>query len=184
MLVLTNTISGKKEAFKKENNEVTIYVCGITPYDYAHLGHGRCYIAFDILVRVLTFLRFTVVYGRNLTDIDDKILQRADQEYGDMQYYPQVTQKYIGAFHEDMKVLNCLPPTFEPRVTIMMPHIIAFIEKLIHKGHAYVADNDVYFAVESFPAYGKLSKHKTEDLIAGQRIEPTHKKKNPLDFVL
>ena len=184
MLQFTNTLSGKKEPFKTDNKEVNVYVCGITPYDYAHLGHGRCYIAFDILVRLLTFLGYTVVYGRNLTDIDDKILKRAQEELGDMQRYPEITTKYINAFHEDMKLLNCLPPTFEPRVTLMMPQIIAFIEGLIKKGHAYVSDGDVYFSVDSFADYGKLSKHKTEDLIAGQRIAPTDKKKNPLDFAL
>ncbi len=184
MLQFTNSLSGKKEPFKTDKKEVNVYVCGITPYDYAHLGHGRCYIAFDILVRLLTFLGFTVIYGRNLTDIDDKILKRAQEELGDMQRYPEITTKYINAFHEDMKLLNCLPPTFEPRVTLMMPQIIAFIEGLIKKGHAYPSNGDVYFSVGSFADYGKLSKHKTENLIVGQRIAPTDKKKNPLDFVL
>ncbi len=183
MLQFTNSLTGKKESFKTDN-EVNIYVCGITPYDYAHLGHGRCYISFDILVRLLRFLGYTVVYGRNLTDIDDKILKRAHEELGDMQRYPEITNKYINAFHDDMQQLNCVQPNFEPRVTLMMPQIIAFIEELIKKGHAYAADGDVYFSVESFDNYGKLSKHKTEDLIAGQRIAPTEKKRNPLDFVL
>lgn len=185
MLQLTNTLTGKKESFKPLNKEeVNLYVCGITPYDYAHLGHGRCYVSFDLLVRVLKFIGYNTIYGRNFTDIDDKILKRAQEELGDMHRYPEITNKYINAFNEDVKALNCLPPTFEPRVTLMIPQIITFIEKLIDAGHAYVSQSDVYFSVESFDGYGKLSKHKTEDLIAGQRIEPTEKKKNPLDFAL
>ncbi len=184
MLYITNTLTGKKELFTASTNNVTMYVCGITPYDYAHLGHGRCYVSFDLLVRVLRFLGYTVVYGRNFTDIDDKILNKAQQEFGDIHRYPEITEKYINAFHKDVAALNCLNPHFEPRVTLMVPEIITFIEKLIAKGHAYVAGQDVYFAVDTFDQYGKLSNHKTEDLIAGQRIEPSNKKKNPLDFAL
>jgi cysteinyl-tRNA synthetase len=185
MLQLTNSLTGKKEVFKPLNkDEINIYVCGITPYDYAHLGHGRCYVSFDLLVRLLRFIGYNVIYGRNFTDIDDKILRRAQEELGDMHRYPEITNKYINAFNADVHALNCLHPTFEPRVTLMIPQIITFIGKLIDAGHAYVSKSDVYFSVESFPAYGKLSKHKTEDLIAGQRIEPTEKKRNPLDFAL
>lgn len=185
MLHVFNTLTGKKESFKPLNdNQVHLYVCGITPYDYAHLGHGRCYVSFDLLVRLLTFMGYTVTYGRNFTDIDDKILHKAERDLGDMHRYPEITNKYINAFHEDIKSLNCLPAHYEPRVTLMIPHIIAFIEQLIKKGHAYVKDGDVYFAVDTYAQYGKLSKHKTEDLIAGQRIEPSAKKNNPLDFAL
>ena len=184
MLYITNTLTGKKELFTASTKNVTMYVCGITPYDYAHLGHGRCYVSFDLLVRALRFLGYTVVYGRNFTDIDDKILNKAQQEFGDIHRYPEITEKYINAFHKDVAALNCLNPQFEPRVTLMVPEIITFIEKLIAKGHAYVAGQDVYFAVDTFDQYGKLSNHKTEDLIAGQRIEPSNKKKNPLDFAL
>jgi len=185
MLKLTNTLSGKKETFTPiKDDEVNVYVCGITPYDYAHLGHGRAYVSFDVLVRLLRFMGYNVNYCRNYTDIDDKILKRAQEEYGDIDHYPHVTSKYINAFVDDMQAINCLEPTFEPRVTLMMPQIISFIEELIKKGHAYEADGDVYFSVESFKDYGKLSKHKPEDLIAGQRVETTEKKRNPLDFAL
>lgn len=184
MLYLTNTLTGKKELFTSPTKNVNMYVCGITPYDYAHLGHGRCYVSFDLLVRVLRFLGYNVVYGRNFTDIDDKILHRAQQEFGDMHRYPEITEKYIKAFHHDVASLNCLAPHFEPRVTLMVPQIIAFIKKLIDKGHAYVAGHDVYFAVDTCDEYGKLSGHNKHDLIAGQRIEPNNKKRNPLDFAL
>lgn len=185
MLHLFNTLTGKKELFTPQHDrDVHMYVCGITPYDYAHLGHGRCYVSFDLFVRLLTFMGYTVTYGRNFTDIDDKILHKAQRDLGDMHRYPEITNKYINAFHEDVASLNCLPPHYEPRVTLMIPHIIAFIEALIKKGHAYESQGDVYFAVDTYAQYGKLSKHKTEDLIAGQRIEPSQKKRNPLDFAL
>lgn len=185
MLKLSNTLTGKKEELKPiKKNCVELYVCGITPYDYAHLGHGRCYTAFDLLVRVLKFLDYEPVYCRNFTDIDDKILKRAQTELGDINRYPEITEKYINAFNEDVHRLNCLHPTFEPRVTLMIPEIITFIEQLINAGHAYESAGDVYFAVNTFADYGKLSKQKTEDLIAGQRIAPTEKKRDILDFAL
>lgn len=185
MLKLTNTLTGKKEVFEPlKTNEVSMYVCGITPYDYAHLGHARAYVSFDVLVRLLKYIGYTVVYCRNFTDIDDKILARAQKELGDIALYPEITKKYITAFHQDVDALNCLHPNFEPRVTLMIDHIIKFVEGLIEKGHAYAVDGDVYFSVETFAAYGKLSKHKIEDLIAGQRIEPSDKKRSPLDFAL
>ncbi|MEX0848904.1 MAG: cysteine--tRNA ligase [Candidatus Dependentiae bacterium] len=185
MLKLTNTLSRKKESFEPiKKNIADLYVCGITPYDYAHLGHGRCYTAFDLLVRVLKFLNYDVHYCRNFTDIDDKILKRALIEFGDINRYPEITTKYINAFNEDVKSLNCLDPTFEPRVTQMIPHIISFIEKLIQKGHAYASDGDVYFSVDSFDQYGKLSKQKKDDLISGQRVEQNDRKRSPLDFAL
>jgi cysteinyl-tRNA synthetase len=185
MLKLTNTLTGKKEVFEPlKPNEVSMYVCGITPYDYAHLGHARAYVSFDVLVRLFKYIGYTVVYCRNFTDIDDKILARAHKELGDIALYPEITKKFITAFHADVDALNCLHPTFEPRVTLMIDQIISFIERLIAKGHAYAVDGDVYFSVESWPAYGKLSKHKVEDLIAGQRIEPSDKKRSPLDFAL
>ena len=185
MIKLFNTLSGHKEELKPiKKNQVELYVCGITPYDYAHLGHGRCYTAFDLLVRLLKFLHYDVIYCRNFTDIDDKILKRAETELGDINRYPEITDKYINAFNEDVHNLNCLHPTFEPRVTLMVPEIIKFIEKLIDAGHAYESEGDVYFSVATFPAYGKLSKQKTEDLIAGERVATTEKKRDALDFAL
>ncbi len=185
MITIFNTLSGKKELFKPiKEGHVSLYVCGITPYDYAHLGHGRVYVSFDLLYRLLQFLGYRVTYCRNFTDIDDKIIIRATRELGNPAKFEEISQKYINTFHEDMKALNCLPPTYEPLVTQTMPEIIAFVQGLIDAGMAYESNGDVYFAINSFPEYGRLSKHKLEDLIAGARVEVNECKKNPLDFAL
>jgi cysteinyl-tRNA synthetase len=185
MIFITNTLSGKKEKFiPLFDSKVTLYVCGITPYDYAHLGHGRVYVTFDLFFRLLQFLKYEVTYCRNFTDIDDKILNRAQKELDDKKKYLEISQKFIDAFHEDMAKLNCIPPTFEPRVTQTIPEIITFIKGLVEKGTAYEVDGDVYFEISKFPAYGKLSKHKLQDLHAGARVEIDNRKKSPLDFAL
>lgn len=185
MITLTNTLSGKKELFKPlKSPRVTLYVCGITPYDYAHLGHGRVYVTFDVLYRLLQFLGYDVVYCRNFTDIDDKIINRASKELGDANRFSEISEKYIAAYEQDMKALNCLTPACQPRVTQTIAEIIAFVKGLIDAGKAYVSNGDVYFEIAQFPSYGKLSKHKLEDLIAGARVELNEKKKNPLDFAL
>ena len=185
MLKLTNTITGKKEEFKSlESHKVSMYVCGITPYDNAHVGHGRCYVSFDILYRLLRFIGYDVRYCRNLTDIDDKILKKAYELFGNRMRYADVTAPIIGNFHEDMALLNCLPPDFEPRVTDNIESIINFISKLIQAGKAYQSNGDVYFSIREFPRYGRLSKHKLEDLRAGARVDVSEKKEDPLDFAL
>jgi cysteinyl-tRNA synthetase len=185
MITITNTLSGKKELFKPlVPGEVSLYVCGITPYDYAHIGHGRVYVTFDVLYRLLKFLGYKVTYTRNFTDIDDKIIARAQKEFGDPNLFKEISKKYIDAFHEDVKALNCLPPTYEPTVTQTMPEIIKFVQGLVNASKAYVSNSDVYFEISKFPQYGVLSKHKLEDLIAGARVEISEKKKNPLDFAL
>ena len=185
MITITNTLTGKKEVFKPiKPGSVSLYVCGITPYDYAHIGHGRVYVTFDVLYRLLKFLGYEVTYCRNFTDIDDKIINRAQKEFGDPNRFEEISKKYIAAFHEDVKALNCLPPTYEPTVTQTMPEIIQFVKGLIDGGKAYVSGGDVYFEIAKFPQYGRLSKHKLEDLIAGARVEVNEKKKNPLDFAL
>ena len=185
MLKLTNTLSGKKETFtSREPNKVGMYVCGITPYDYAHLGHGRVYVIFDLLYRVLRFLGYDVTYVRNFTDIDDKLLKRAQQELGDEARFGQIAEKFIAAYHEDMAQLGCFAPTHEPRVTEMIPEIIQFVQGLIEKGNAYVANGDVYYAVRSFSDYGKLSKRNIDDLRVGARVQVSDIKKDPLDFAL
>ena len=185
MITITNTLSGKKEQFAPlKAPNITLYVCGITPYDYAHLGHGRVYVTFDVLYRLLQFLGYTVTYCRNFTDVDDKIIARAQKELGDANRFGEISQKYIAAFHEDFNALNCLPPTYEPKVTQTIAEIIAFIQGLIDAGKAYVVDGDVYFEIAQFPSYGKLSKHKLEDLIAGARVQVNEQKKDPLDFAL
>lgn len=193
MITLTNTLTGVKEPFKplqsRYNNSVPmtsvrLYVCGITPYDYAHIGHGRVYVCFDVLYRLLTYLGYDVTYCRNFTDIDDKIIRKAEQTCGSSVCYRDITQRYMNAFHEDMKALNCLAPTYEPCVTDNIDVIIAFIKGLVDAGKAYVVNGDVYFAIDQFPAYGALSKHKLEDLRAGARVEVNENKRDPLDFAL
>src|SRR3990167_4869358 len=151
MFVLTNTLTGHEEIVTPHRPDLfTLYVCGITPYDYAHCGHGRCYVTFDVLFRTLKALYPAVSYVRNFTDIDDKLLQKAEEIYHDRAQYEKIAQQYIAAYHDDMQRLNCLPPTHEPRVTQYIPQIISFIEKLIATGHAYVVEGDVYFHVPSF----------------------------------
>ncbi len=185
MLTITNTLPNKKETFDLPSGApVTLYVCGITPYDFAHIGHARVYITFDVLFRLLTFLGYRVTYCRNYTDIDDKLLMRAEKELGNKADYHKVADKFITAFKEDMAALNCLTPTVEPKVTENMHEIIEFIKKLIKTGHAYQKDGDVYFRISSFPDYGKLSKQNINDLIAGTRVEVNDMKENPLDFAL
>ena len=185
MIAVTNTLSSKKEIFSPmDKSHVTLYVCGITPYDYAHIGHGRCYVTFDILYRLLKMQYQKISYCRNFTDIDDKLLDRAQREYGDKMRYQEIAQKYINAYHEDVQRLNCLPPTVEPLVTQTIPEIIAHVQALIDAGYAYAVDGDVYYRVTKCAHYGELSKRKLEDLQAGSRVEINDKKENPLDFAL
>lgn len=184
-LNLTNTLSGQIEQFSPQiNSQVLLYVCGITPYDYAHIGHGRCYVTFDLLFRLLKLLNYKVTYCRNFTDIDDKLLNRAIKEFGDQMRYPEIAQRYIQAYQQDMQKLNCLKPDIEPLVTQTIPEIISLITKLINNQKAYIVDGNVYYAVDQFPTYGKLSKRNLADLQAGARVEIDQRKRNPLDFAL
>ena len=144
-----------------------MYVCGVTPYAPSHIGHGRCYVSFDIVYRFLKFLGYEVLYCRNYTDIDDKLLNKAQ----DKLRYQEIAHKYITSFQDDMRALDCATPDFEPRVTENISAIIEFIEGLIAKGHAYEARGDVYFSVRSFPHYAELSKHKLDDLRVGARVD-------------
>ena len=185
MIALTNTLTGKKEPFVSlKKAAVNLYVCGITPYDYAHIGHGRVYVTFDILLRILRLSGYDVTYCRNFTDIDDKLLNRAEKEFGDKFRYLEIAQRYIDAYHEDVAALGCYEPNSEPRVTETIPQIIRFIEGLINNGYAYQVGGDVYYRVMKFASYGKLSKRNTEDLLVGARVELNEKKENPLDFAL
>lgn len=182
---LTNTLSGKKEHFKElEKGKVRMYVCGITPYDFAHVGHGRCYVTFDVLYRLLTFLGYEVTYCRNFTDIDDKTINRAAQKLGSGARYVEISNAFIDAYKEDMSKLNCLDPQFQPRVTETIPEIIEFIQGLINAGKAYERNGDVYYDISTFADYGKLSKQKLSELQAGARVDVREDKKNPLDFAL
>jgi len=184
-LLLTSTFTGKKEPFIPQDPAVvTMYVCGITPYDYAHIGHGRCYVTFDILYRLLRFLGYRVTYCRNVTDIDDKLLNRAERDYGSPFDYTKVANFYTNAFHEDLRKLSCLSPTYEPRVTEHIPAIIAAIGNLVAAGHAYVSEGSVYFRITSYPPYGTLSKQKIDEMRAGARVAVNECKEDPLDFAL
>ncbi len=184
-LQLSNSLTGRKQEFEPlVENEVKMYVCGVTPYALAHIGHGRCYVSFDLLYRLLKYLGYDVTYCRNLTDIDDKILKKAQEHFGNKLRYAEVTTPMIKSFHNDMHKLNTLPPDYEPRATETIDEIISFVQHLIDAGKAYQANGDVYFSIESFPEYGKLSKHKLEDLKAGSRIDVSDIKHNPLDFAL
>ncbi len=186
MMIVFNTLSGKKEPFIPQHEKsVTMYVCGVTPYDHAHIGHGRCYVTFDLLYRMLEFVGYDVVYCRNFTDIDDKLLNKAQVEFGDRMRYHELANKYIASYNQDMARLNTVIPAFEPRVTENIPAIISFIEQLVAAGKAYVvAGGDVYFNIQTFPEYGKLSKQKIDQLRAGERVEVNKLKKDPLDFAL
>src|SRR3990167_5570186 len=184
-IFITNTLSGKKEEFfSRKQGQTKLYVCGITPYDYPHIGHGRVYVTFDVLYRLLKFLGFNVTYARNFTDIDDKLLVRAEKELGDKFRYKEIADKYIKAFEKNMQQLDCLSPDYEPRVTEVIPEIIIFVQGLVENGSAYVVDGDVYFDVCKFKNYGKLSKRKLEDLLCGARVEVDDRKKNAVDFAL
>ncbi len=178
-----NTLTQKKELLVPiEPGKLKIYVCGLTTYDYAHLGHARMLVAFDIIVRYLRARGFAVTYVRNITDIDDKILNRARENN---ELFSDLTARFIQAGHEDERALGILPPDQEPRVTGHINEIIALIQVLMRKEVAYRASNgDVYFSVKSFPSYGKLSKKNPEELLAGARIEIGELKKDPRDFVL
>lgn len=183
MLQLHNSLSGRKEEFiSRQPGRVGLYVCGVTVYDYSHLGHARFLLVFDMVVRHLKSVGYAVDYVRNITDVDDKIIRRAQQN-GET---PQaLTERYTQYFHEDCAALDLLPPTNEPRATVHMPQILAMIQRLIDRGHAYAAANgDVYFAVASFDEYGRLSGKRLDELRVGARIAPDEAKRDPLDFVL
>jgi len=182
-LKIYNTLTRSKETFQPiEPGKVRMYVCGMTVYDYCHLGHARAMVVFDVVVRYLRDRGYDVTYVRNVTDIDDKIIQRA-AERGEP--FEALTERFIAALHEDSEALGILPPDLEPRATGHIPGIIAMIERLIAKGHAYAAGNgDVYYDVSSFADYGKLSGKQVEDLRAGARVEVGESKADPLDFAL
>lgn len=182
MLKFHNSLSNKLEEFiPLEENRVKMYVCGPTVYDKAHLGHARCYITWDVLYRYLKFLGYNATYCRNITDVDDKILKKADMQGVEPDV---ITKEFYESFENSMKGLNCLKPDVEPRATKTIGEMIAMVKKLIEKGFAYEADGDVYFSVEKYKKYGQLSKQPLDDLMAGARVEADEKKKSPLDFAL
>ncbi|WP_144393385.1 cysteine--tRNA ligase [Pleionea sediminis] len=183
MLHVYNNLTRQKEAFKPiTEGKVGMYVCGITIYDYCHVGHGRTYVAFDIIARYFEYLGYKVTYVRNVTDIDDKIIHRANENE---EPFEAVTERYERLMHEDFDALGLRQPDLEPHATQSMPEIIDIIQTLIDKGFAYEGQHgDVYYSVSKFDSYGKLSKQHVEDLRSGERVEVAEDKKDPLDFVL
>nr|WP_298414306.1 cysteine--tRNA ligase [uncultured Halomonas sp.] len=178
-----NTLTRRKEVFEPiEPGKIRMYVCGITVYDYCHIGHARVMVAFDVITRYLRSRGFTVTYVRNITDIDDKILKRADENGESID---SLTQRMIEAMHEDEARLGVLRPDHEPRATTYIDEIQAMIERLIEKGYAYGADNgDVYYRVRRFEGYGKLNNRDLDEMRSGVRVEVDEHKEDPLDFVL
>jgi cysteinyl-tRNA synthetase len=183
MLKIYNSLSNQKEVFTPiEPGKVRMYVCGMTVYDYCHIGHARVLVVFDVVYRFLKHLGFDVTYIRNITDIDDKIIQRANENAED---FHALTERFIAAMHEDADALGVLRPDSEPKATDHMPAILKMIETLVQKSYAYQADNgDVYFSVTKFNDYGQLSGKKLEDLQAGERVQVDTHKRDPMDFVL
>jgi len=183
-LSLYDTLSREKKSFIPHNDKrVTLYVCGPTVYNPAHIGNARPYVVFDVLYRLLraVYGHDHVIYARNITDVDDKINQKAADEGVPIGV---ITERFTEIFHQDMDSLAVLRPNLEPRVTASMTAIISQIEALIVKGHAYVGENHVLFDVTSYGDYGALSRRSLDDMIAGARVEVAPYKKNPQDFVL
>jgi cysteinyl-tRNA synthetase len=178
-----NSLTGQKELLRPiREGEVRMYLCGDTVYDFCHIGHARSKVAFDVVRRYLQHRGFRVVFVRNITDIDDKIIRRAAELGEPIETF---TARYIAAMHEDYDRLNILRPDHEPRATEHVPGMIALAATLIEKGHAYVASNgDVMYSVSSFAPYGQLSGKRLADLRAGSRVEVEESKRDPLDFVL
>src|SRR5919197_3486135 len=181
-LKVFNSITGEREAFiPLKADDVRMYVCGVTVYDSSHLGHCRFLLTFDLIYRYLRFCGFRVNYVRNFTDVDDKIIKRAQEDHVSCDV---ITEKYIGEFHRDAAALVLLEPTHEPRATHHIAEIIELIGRLEEKGLAYRGDGDVFYLVQGFSGYGKLSRKKIDELEAGARVEVDARKRSPLDFAL
>lgn len=179
---LFNTLTRRRETLRTERpDRVTLYLCGPTVYNYAHIGNARPAVVFDLLSRVLRHDYSQVVYARNFTDVDDKINAAAAAAGVPI---GTITQRYIAAYHDDMQALGVLPPDLEPLVTEHLPEIVALIETLVARGHAYEAEGHVLFHVNSFAEYGQLSGRRPEEMLAGARVEVAPYKRDPLDFVL
>lgn len=183
MLRIYNSLTNQKEEFKPiQENKIGIYVCGMTVYDYCHLGHARVMVVFDSVIRYLRYRGFEVTYVRNITDIDDKIITRAN-EIGES--VRDLTDRFIDYMNEDLEALGIQRPNVEPRATEYVPEILGMIARLVERGHAYLAENgDVYYRTKTFDNYGALSGRKLDELKVGARIEPDEAKEDPLDFVL
>jgi cysteinyl-tRNA synthetase len=183
MLKIYNSLTRQKEEFKPiRPGQVGMYVCGVTIYDLCHIGHGRTFVGFDLVVRYLRYLGYQVTFVRNITDVDDKIIKRAAENQESCE---ALTERLIGDMHADFDALNLQRPDIEPRATLHINEIIALVEQLLANGNAYVAENgDVLFAIDSFADYGRLSGQDLDQLQAGARVGVEEAKRNPLDFVL
>ncbi len=183
MLKIYNTLKREKEVFTPiQAGKVGMYVCGVTVYDYCHIGHARTFVCFDMIARYFRYSGYQLNYVRNITDVDDKIINRALEN---KETCDQLVDRMVGEMHSDFAALNIQPPNLEPRATHHIAEIIAIVEKLIGRGHAYVAENgDVMFSVPSFSQYGLLSRQDLDQLQAGARIEISAIKQNPMDFEL
>jgi len=182
MITLYNTLTGKKEAFVPlVPKTVRMYVCGVTVYDYCHIGHARSALVFDVIRRYLEYSGYRVEFVKNFTDVDDKIIKRANEQGISCD---AVTAKFIQAYHDDMGKLGVRPASIEPKATEHMADIVKLTETLIAKGLAYHVDGDVYFQVAKYGEYGRLSKRKLDDLQAGARVDVDERKRHPMDFAL
>jgi len=177
-----NTLTGTKDSFESlEPNAIRMYVCGVTVYDYCHLGHARSALVFDVLRRYFEHLGCMVEFVKNFTDVDDKIIKRANDEGVTCL---EIAEKFIAAYHEDMRRLGIRPAWREPKATEHMDDIIRLIDVLVKNGAAYQVDGDVFFSVQAYPSYGRLSKRKLDDLLVGARVEVNERKRHPMDFAL
>src|SRR5882762_2190092 len=171
----------KEELVPITPGEIRMYSCGVTVYDLSHVGHAKMMIVFDVIARYLRFAGYRLTFVRNFTDIEDKIIRRANQEGVPAR---EISERYIAAFREDIAALGVQAPEVEPKATDHVPEMIALIERLVSGGYAYVVDGDVYFEVRRFPAYGKLSGKNLDELLAGARVDVDERKRDPRDFAL
>jgi cysteinyl-tRNA synthetase len=181
-LTIYNTLSRTKELFVPlKKKAVRMYVCGMTVYSDAHIGHARTYVAFDVIRRYLEYKGFSVTYVQNITDVDDKIIAAANKEGVDPLVYAQrFAERCLG----DLDALGVRQADLYPKASETIPDMIQMIERILDKGYAYVADGDVYFSVEKFPTYGRLSGQNIAEMKSGARVEPGEQKRSPLDFAL
>lgn len=181
-ITLYNTMTSKKEEFKPiKTGKVGMYVCGVTVYDYTHIGHGRSSVAFDVIRKYFEYKGYDVTFVKNFTDVDDKIINRAKENN---ESWDKLAARFIKEHDEDMDSLYIKRPTYTPMATAYIEKMINYCERLIEKSHAYTVDGDVYFRINSFKDYGKLSGRNIEDMVAGARVDVNDKKENPLDFAL
>src|SRR5215510_14698793 len=177
-----NTMTRSKEKLVTLTpGEIKMYSCGVTVYDLSHIGHAKMMVVFDVIARYLRFAGYRVTFVRNFTDIDDKIIRRANEEGVPAR---EISERYIAAFRQDIAALGVEAPDVEPKATEHVPEMITLIERLVAGGYAYVVDGDVYFEVRRFPAYGKLSGKNLDELLAGARVDVDERKRDPRDFAL